>query len=315
MTTASRFVVMNPMRVKAYAQLVRLPNVFTAWADVGVGAFAAWALASDTPVKGSAYVWLLLASTCLYCGGMVFNDYFDYDQDYKERPHRPLPSGRIPRRQALRLGSLLLLGGLIFAGVAGAGTSGFSSLSTMIAAFLVVAILLYDGGMKATWAGPLLMGTCRFLNILLGFSPIGISWGIWPGVVVAAYVAGITWFARTEAKVSNRTTLKWATLVILLAIVSALAVPAIVRDLKPELSPSPFLPYLLVAHGFFVGIPAYHAIEQPVPSKVQAAVKRAIMGLVILDAALASAFSGTVGLTLMLLLVPALWLGRRIYST
>jgi 4-hydroxybenzoate polyprenyltransferase len=48
---------------------------------------------------------------------------------------------------------------------------------------------------------------------------------------------------------------------------------------------------------------------------VQSAVKRSIMGLVLLDAILATAVVGAWGLLILLLLVPALTLGRWIYST
>ena len=67
---------------------------------------------------------------------------------------------------------------------------------------LVAAILLYDGPLKRTWAGPAMMGLCRFLNVLLGVSVSGAT--PWPGwhlaFVVGLYVAGVTWFARTEAQ-------------------------------------------------------------------------------------------------------------------
>jgi 4-hydroxybenzoate polyprenyltransferase len=39
------------------------------------------------------------------------------------------------------------------------------------------------------------------------------------------------------------------------------------------------------------------------------------MGLVILDAALATALGGILGLAILILLLPALYLGRWIYST
>ena len=43
---------------------------------------------------------LLLASACLYCGGMVWNDYFDREQDRRERGDRPIPSGKVaPQRR------------------------------------------------------------------------------------------------------------------------------------------------------------------------------------------------------------------------
>jgi hypothetical protein len=58
---------------------------------------------------------------------------------------------------------------------------------------------------------------------------------------------------------------------------------------------SPLFPYSLVALGFWVGIPLWQAIEQPGPFRVQAAVKRAIFGLVLLDATLATALAGSWG--------------------
>src|SRR5271166_2427559 len=75
-------------RLKPYAQLVRLPNVFTAFADICLGALAAHIL----PDKWLPFVLLLLSSGCLYCAGMVWNDFFDIEQDCKERPFRPIPS-------------------------------------------------------------------------------------------------------------------------------------------------------------------------------------------------------------------------------
>src|SRR5262245_62304018 len=60
-------------RLLPYAQLMRLPNAFTAMADIALGALATRAL----PDQWMPFVLLLLASTCLYCSGMVWNDYLD----------------------------------------------------------------------------------------------------------------------------------------------------------------------------------------------------------------------------------------------
>ena len=73
---------------------------------------------------------------------------------------------------------------------------------------------------------------------------------------------------------------------------------------------SPLFPYLLVALGFLVGIPVGKAVAGPTPPHVQAAVRRALMGLVVLDAVLATAATGTLGLVILLLLVPILLLRR-----
>src|SRR5437868_5807450 len=149
-------------RLRAYAQLVRLPNLPTAWADVGLAALALGArppsdeFADGFPVP--RLLLLLLSSACLYSSGMVWNDYFDQEQDYRERPFRPLPSGRVTPGEAVRLA-----GGLMLAGVACAYLAGTAAF--VVSLFLVVSILLYDCWLKRFWAGPIGMGACRFLNV------------------------------------------------------------------------------------------------------------------------------------------------------
>jgi hypothetical protein len=49
--------------------------------------------------------------------------------------------------------------------------------------------------------------------------------------------------------------------------------------------------------------------------QVQSAIQRAILGLIVLDAILASAFVGTIGLLLVVLLLPGVILSRWLYST
>lgn len=298
--------------LRPYLQLVRLPNVFTALADICLGALATGAL----PERWGTFVLLLLASACLYSGGMVWNDYFDLEQDRRERPQRPIPSGRVSRTVAARLGAGLLAVGLVCAGLSGWRAEGQRWLPVVLAGLLVSAILLYDAWLTRTWAGPVGMGSCRFLNVLLGFTVADADWlGVYPAMVVGVYVIGITWFARTEARHSQRAALGSAAAVMLAALLLALPLPVLPADSIGPRPTSPLFPYLLVALGFLVGIPAGHAIAQPTPARVQAAVKRAIFGLVVLDALLASALAGTIGLAILALLLPALYLGRWLYST
>jgi hypothetical protein len=58
-------------------------------------------------------------------------------------------------------------------------------------------------------------------------------------------------------------------------------------------------------------------IANPTPTYVQAAVKYALMALILLDAVLATATAGLVGLLILLLLAPSLYLNRRswLYAT
>jgi 4-hydroxybenzoate polyprenyltransferase len=297
-----------------FAQLVRLPNAFTAMADIGLGALAMGAL----PQQIATFVLVLLASTCLYCTGMVWNDYFDVEQDRRERPFRPLPSGRVTMRQALILGTVLMIAGLIFAALADWGADGLRWRSLWFAILLVAGIFLYDGWLKRTWAGPVGMGACRFLNVLLGLSvaaePIA-SWGVLLAWVVGLYIVGVTWFARTEACESEQSMLALAAGLMVAAAILALGLPPAARTAGHSLTTSPLFPYLLVAFGFYVGAPVARAIARPAPSRVQAAVKRAVLGLVVFDAVLATALAGEIGLVLLVLLPPAMYLGRWLYST
>jgi 4-hydroxybenzoate polyprenyltransferase len=158
------------------------------------------------------------------------------------------------------------------------------------------------------------MGGCRFLNVLLGLAVVPElpqAWGVHLAAAVGVYIVGVTWFARTEARVSKQSALAEAAGVMLLGLLLALAFPANL----PAGTSSPLFPYLLVGLGFLVGIPVCQAVARPAPARVQPAVKRAIFGLVLLDAALATACVGWPGLLLVLLLLPAIYLGRWVYST
>jgi len=163
-------------------------------------------------------VLLLLATSCLFCGGMVLNDVFDANVDAIERPSRPIPSGAISLAVARSVAIGVLLVGFAFAVAAGmlAMTDSTVGLSTLIRSAccgiaVVLSIWLYDGPLKKTWLGPLAMGSCRFFNILLGastvrsdFSSGDIWFGVPPIVVgwaaaVVLLIAGVTLLAKNES--------------------------------------------------------------------------------------------------------------------
>ena len=129
--------------------------------------------------------------------------------------------------------------------------------------------------------------------------------------MIGLYIVGVTWFARTEEGDSRKIQLVGAAIVMALSVGLAVAVPV---HLSAGESPV-YFPYLLVLFGFVVGTSVVAAIHKPTPKMVQAAVKRSIFGLVLLDAILATAFVGWPGLLIVLLLIPAIWLGRWVYST
>jgi 4-hydroxybenzoate polyprenyltransferase len=305
-------------RLLALAQLLRLPNVFTAFADIALGAAVG---ASLLPSADQSY-WIAMgliavASGCLYLAGMVWNDVFDRAEDTQARAFRPIPSGRVTVRTAIVLGVVLMLLGLGLAALAGVpGRDVWSHEPLVHAACIAVAVLLYDGGLKRTPIGPVAMAVCRFLNVLFGLSILPDE-ALDPDVrvhlagVVGIYIVGVTWFARTEEGRSNRRQLLAAATVMLLALVLAL----VLRAKLPPDSGTFLFPYLLVAFGFLIGRPIVRAIANPGAREVQRAVKRSVLGLVVLDAVLATAFTALPGLAILLLLPPALVLGKWVYST
>lgn len=181
----------------AYAQLIRLPNLFTAVADPMAG----WLV-----VGGGAPAWQLLllvgASGCLYTAGIIFNDCFDYPLDCRDRPERPLPRGAITRRTAGWLASGLMLLGLTLAAAAGDFPFG-------IALFLAALTFFYNAWAKRFAAlGSLVLGACRFANFLLGmrYAPPRLWW--MPGLL-AGYVIVLSLIAcREELQPARRATVK-----------------------------------------------------------------------------------------------------------
>lgn len=299
-----------PSRVLSFARLLRLPNVFTAFADIALAGCATGFIVEE-PLT---ILLLCLASGSLYLAGMVWNDVFDRREDAISQAFRPIPSGQVRTSTAVVLGLGLLVVGNALAAAASAVMPPQAS-PMLMAALLSLAILLYDGGLKRTPLGPVAMGLCRALNVLLGLSasPSSLTnetlWLL--PAVTGTYIIGVTWFARTEEAESNRRQLILASGVMALALALAL----VLRSRLPADSGTMLFPYLLVGFGFFVGLPLARAVQNPGPKQVQTAIKRCVLGLVALDAVLATAFVGLPGLAILLLLPPALLLGKWVYST
>ncbi len=300
----------------AWLQLIRLPNLFTAAADVAAGfLFTHAAFASGDALPMSL---LIAASVLLYAGGVVLNDVFDYGLDCQERPERPLPSGRISVGAARLAGWGLLVVGVGLAGLA--AVLGSDIRPVLVATGLAVAIVAYDGLLKKTPLGPPAMGACRGLNLLLGMSLSTVAWAAPHYLIMAAmtvYVMGITWFARTEAEQSRRGQLLLSAVVILTGILLLEPLPRWTDDtvVRLQLQPSRWT-LLLTALGALIGFRLIRAIAEPSPALVQAAVRHCILSLIVLDAAICFVTQGLgPAAVIVLLLVPATVTGRWIAST
>ena len=318
----------------AYLQLLRIPTVFTAVADIVLGfvlthQFVYGPLASSgTDVIGNQIGWnqpaaflgLVIASACLYLSGMVFNDVFDVEQDTAERPGRPIPSGRVSISSATLLGITLMLAGVASAAMV-------SRVSLGVSLILAAAILSYDRILKRTPFGPLGMGCCRFLNVMLGGS-LQTEWMpnlirlplLGAAIGMGLYITGVTLFARTEARVSSRWQLGLAQLII----ISGFATLVWLMLSMPNQSPLGVSLAMLGVVGFTVNRRVIEALKNPSPVTVQGSIKVMLLSLVMIDATLiywflntpdGASYGAAHAVATSALVIPAMLLSRVIPMT
>lgn len=201
---------LNRPWASAWLELLRISNAPTCISNALVGiaigatalnssrgvdgvdaAFAAWA----PSILGAALI-TSVAILFLYSAGMILNDCFDRDIDARERPRRPIPSGRIGLRHALiaavglSIAALALLAWCSVAALVGGGV-------------LLIAIVAYDLLHRFSAASIILMGLCRALTY-----PIAAATIVWPlppicwvfSGALALYVTGLSLIARGEMR-------------------------------------------------------------------------------------------------------------------
>lgn len=172
-------------RISDYLELVRAPASLTVVGDALVGSLSA------RGVVGPGGLALAGASVCLYSAGMALNDYADADLDARERPERPIPSGRIPRSHALAAAAVLTGAG-VGAAFIGGRSAGLVSLG------LAGALWAYDLVFSSTPAGPVVMAACRGLDVMLGGAGRGWRRAMLPAAAVAVHTAALTAVSRGE---------------------------------------------------------------------------------------------------------------------
>lgn len=182
------------MRARAYLELGRVSNLPTVWTNVLAGVV----LAGGDPSPALLGP-LVIALSAFYAGGMFLNDAFDREWDARDRPERPIPSGRISPREVFTAGFGLLAGGLLLLGASFGAPAALSGLA------LAAAIVLYDARHKGNPFSPFLMGLCRVLvYVTAAVAVSGAVSGAAGGRVLAgslvllAYLIGLTYVAKQE---------------------------------------------------------------------------------------------------------------------
>jgi 4-hydroxybenzoate polyprenyltransferase len=172
-----------------WGRLLRLSLTATAAADVVAGAVFE---AGGWP--GWGRIWLpILASLCVYHGGLVLNDWADAEQDFDTRPGRPIPSGAVAPEAALAVAvALLALGPLL--------ANWYSGKASVLLAAVSIFAAVYDLAGRGPWTGPLLLGLCRAGNLLAGMIAFGppTSAGTCLAAGYGAYVFLISRLGRME---------------------------------------------------------------------------------------------------------------------
>ncbi len=292
-----------------WLQLLRFPTVFTAISNILCGYLITHRLTIAELAQQKHLLFLLLSSAGLYLGGMVLNDVFDANLDAIERPERPIPSGRISRNAAGIFGALLMTIGTACAASAGQG-------SLLIAALIVIAVLLYDGYLKSTIAAPLGMGTCRFLNLMLGASAASTVTSVWqttPMTVAAGlgiYIVGVTVFAKNEAGKSSSIGLS-AGVAIMLCGIGLDAWLVTTHGIKDAIPGSRMALLIL---GLNVLLRAANVVGNPQPGRIQRTVGLMLLCIIFLDALVVFGLTGDVkqAVLIIMLVAPATLVRRFI---
>jgi 4-hydroxybenzoate polyprenyltransferase len=281
---------------------MRPANIVTAVSDILAGVAVSGFLLAP-PADYASVVWLIIATIGLYGGGVVMNDVFDAELDAVERPERPIPSGLISKAEGIVLGLVLLTAGIFCAFLV-------SPLSGVLAFTITVAALLYDKwGKHHSVLGPLNMGICRGLNLLLGLSilPVQVGEYYYLALVPIIYIAAITMISQGEVHGGKRSTLFIAAALYLLSMASILYVASAREQAIATL-------IFIVIWALMVFLPLKKALRKPEGRMLGRAVKAGVLALILMNAAWASAFGVTYLALMIVLLLPLSILLAKVFA-
>ncbi|MGW8383860.1 SCO3242 family prenyltransferase [Streptomyces albidoflavus] len=306
-------------RLAAWAELLRVSAAFSVPGDALAGAAASGARPGRRTLLAAG------SSLCLYEAGMALNDWADREEDRAERPHRPLPSGRISPTAALTAAA-----GLTAAGLGLAAAAGRPALAT--ASALAGTVWLYDLRLAGTPAGPAGMAAARTLDVLLGATATARTGAAARTALPAAALLGAHTYAVTS--VSRHETRGGSTRAPLAALATTAATVAGLRrgaptrlpaDRREAAAPGPPGPRaartaarvgLAALYGTTAAVPYLHAALNPSPPLTQRAVGGGIRAMIPLQAALSARAGALGGALATLALVPLARLaGKKVSAT
>ncbi|MCQ2001121.1 SCO3242 family prenyltransferase [Arthrobacter zhaoxinii] len=253
-----------------YLELVRAPAVLTVLGDTVAGGAAAGRALSGRRM------WMPLASACLYAGGMALNDYADRDVDARERPQRPLPSGRVSAGSALAAASALTVAGLGLCAVAG----GRSALAVGVP--LAGSIWTYDLIAKNhALIGAVSMGSCRALDVLMGAGAGQMRPALGAAGIMGGHTVAVTLLSRGEVEGTDAVTASGV------AATTGLVAAAVVAGSSGP--PARMLAVLAAtaAYAARCGPAQIRAARSPAAANALAATRAGIRAMIPLQAALA----------------------------
>jgi 4-hydroxybenzoate polyprenyltransferase len=267
--------------VRAWAELLRVPALLTVPGDAIAGAAAV--SARPTPRALLA----IGSSLCLYEAGMALNDWADRDEDAAERPHRPLPSGRVRPAAAFTAACALTAAGLALAGRAGRP-------ALSVAAPLAATVWAYDLGLRRTWAGPVAMAAARGLDLLLGAAATAgrTRPALAPALLLGTHTLAVTTVSRGETRGGSA-------LPPLAALTATGVLTRLLTRRRTPLSGALAATYLATAAR-----PYLHAGLNPSPPLTQRAVGGGIRATIPLQAALSARSGAPVAALLTVALAP-----------
>jgi 4-hydroxybenzoate polyprenyltransferase len=299
--------------IVAHLRLMRPANIITAIADIlagfAVSGAALQLFSTGIPANTillNSLLWLIMATIGLYGGGIVFNDVFDAELDRKERPERPIPSGKASVASASLLAGILLIVGI-------AAAWQVSSFSGIIAVAVAILAVLYDAwGKHQLILGPLNMGLCRGGNLLLGISVIPAAvqdlWFL--ALIPVIYIAAITMISRGEVHGGNRKALVGG-----IIMYSMIILAIIILAIFSNIAWWQVLPFILLL-SFLIFPPLVKALKKQEPQLIGKAVKAGVLSLIVLNAAIATAFAGWLfGIIVLLLLPVSLGIAKKFSVT